>query len=513
MSVRLPRLFSEGMVLQRGERTRLWGWADEAVTVTFQGRSYAAQPGADGLFEVFLYIPQAGGPFPLVVNGETALNAYVGEVWLLAGQSNMVLPMRRCRYMYPDEVASPAAGVHQFAVPQRTDFHAPQDDLDGGRWVASGPDTVLDFSAAGYFFAKKIAARYNTPVGLLLTAIGGTPVHAWMPREALAAFPDLLTEADACRDDGAVARIIDDETAFFSAFYHDLDARDPGLAQSWFAPDFDGAAWADWDLDTSWAGCGTVWLRRTVIIPPRLAGREWTLFLGTVTDADTAYVNGERVGSTGYQYPPREYTTPPLPAGPCQITLRVVSKNGGAFTKNKPRHLSCDLGSIPLDGAAWKFHRGSAGNPPPAETFFHYKPTGLFGGMIAPLTRMTVRGALWYQGESDAHTPARYGEKLEGLLRGWRRAFGRDFPFLFVELPHWSGENWDALRREQRSLLSAPGTGMVSAYDLGEDNDLHPQGKMAVGERLARLAMRVAYGDGVAASPFEVVGAWAEGRE
>jgi sialate O-acetylesterase len=132
--------------------------------------------------------------------------------------------------------------------------------------------------------------------------------------------------------------------------------------------------------------------------------------------------------------------------------------------------------------------------------------------MIAPLERYIIKAVLWYQGESDAGNPGRYAEKFIALVRAFRAAWGYDFPFLFVELPHWEGgPDWDRLRRQQWLSLEIPNTAMAAAFDLGEHNDLHPQNKQQVGDRLARCAMRVIYGEKMMNSPFEIVG-YKDGR-
>jgi len=167
--------------------------------------------------------------------------------------------------------------------------------------------------------------------------------------------------------------------------------------------------------------------------------------------------------------------------------------------------LSTDVGSIDLSGT-WRFRYGGTAEPPPPETLLHCMPTGLYNGMIHPLRRHAVRGMIWYQGETDAYTPERYAEKFAAMARTWRTGWGHDFPLLFVELAHWGeGQCWDELRRQQRQALRVSGTAMAAAFDLGEHNDVHPQNKRTVGERLARCAMRVVYNEKLPPSPFEIV--------
>lgn len=506
MSIHLPPLLSDGMVLQRNAVVKLWGTSDEPVTLTFLGRQYHAVPDENNRWEILLHDLKPGGPYVLTINEITLHDIFIGDVWLCSGQSNMQIPMLRVKHMYPEELKNPNPNIRQFAVPQRFDFHGPAESLDGGSWLGASPETIGGFSAVGYFFAKRLYERYQVPIGLILSAVGGTPIHAWMSRGALDNFPELLHEADQCKDNTFMARIHEENIKCTENFFNEIDNTDPGLAGKWHSPDYDDSAWEERDLLAPWAGTGSVWLRKTIEIPPELAGKPATLFLGTLIDWDTVYVNGMLVGNTTYRYPPREYSIPELPKGRCVIAIRVISKDGGCFTPGKQYLLTTDAGSFNLNGT-WRFHRGGQGTAPAPEIFFHNKPTGLYNGMIAPLKRFTIKGVIWYQGESDDANPSCYAEKLTALIKCWRTDWGWELPFSFVELPHWGGGlNWNLIRQQQWKVLQVPKTAMAAAFDLGEHNDLHPQGKQVVGDRLARCAMRVAYGEKMPHSPFEIVG-------
>jgi sialate O-acetylesterase len=193
--VRLPRLVSNGMVLQREAPVRIWGWAKpgEAVTVAFLGKTYRATAGADGQWRVALSALKAGGPYEMKIDASNHLvlkDILLGDVWFCAGQSNMELPMRRVRDKYPQEVATANnPRIRQFDVPMRYAFNGPKNDVTGGNWVALSPETVLGFSAVGYFFAKEINAKYQVPVGLIKVAVGGSPAEAWLSADALKQFP------------------------------------------------------------------------------------------------------------------------------------------------------------------------------------------------------------------------------------------------------------------------------------------------------------------------------------
>ncbi|MGE5614660.1 MAG: sialate O-acetylesterase [Bacillota bacterium] len=508
MVVQLPFLISDGMVLQRNAAVRLWGKADGPVTVEFLGRQYRTLPNENGRWEVVLNGLRPGGPYELAVNGITIHDVHIGDVWLCSGQSNMQMQMQRVRHMYPEEMQAPNSNIRQFTVPYRCEFKMPLEDLDGGGWICASPGTIKDFSAVGYFFAKRLQERYKVPIGLILSAYGGTPIHAWMSRGMLGSFPGLLHEADRCTDGEYLEKIQAENEKNMQRFFGEIDENDPGLAEKWHMPDYDDSGWEERELLLPWTGSGSVWLRRTIDIPPEIAGKPATLFLGTIKDWDMVYVNGEVVGNTAYRYPPREYIVPSLPRGRCVIAIRAICKDGGCFTPGKQYLITTDSGSLDLDGA-WRFRRGARVAPAASEIFLHNKPTSLYNGMLAPLKRYTIKGVIWYQGESDDVNPESYAEKFAALVKGWRSDWGYEFPFLFVELAHWGeGTNWDLIRRQQRQSLSIPGTAMAAAFDLGEHNDLHPLGKQAIGDRLARCAMRAAYGETMPHSPFEIAGFW-----
>ncbi len=504
MSVRLSPLFSDGMVLQRDMPVQVWGESDGPVTVSLLGNTASAAPDAGGHWRAELPPMGPGGPFTMAVNDIRINGVYVGDVWLCSGQSNMELPMRRLKHVYPEEMeTADNPAIRQFAVPIRTGFHGPQ-RLEGGAWCGVTPQNIENFSGVGYFFAKRLYERYRVPVGIILCAVGGATIHAWMGRDTLKGYPDLLEEADRFADDGYVSGVLGENAAGQQAFFAAVDACDPGLKGRWFEPEYDDSAWEERDLLEPFPGTGSVWLRRTVDIPKELDGMPATLFLGSVIDWDMAWVNGMAAGNTTYRYPPREYPVASLRAERNVVAVRVIRRDGGCFTKGKQYLMSTTRGSFDLSGA-WKRKKGGTALPPPAEVAFYRPGTGLYNAMLAPLIGYAVKGALWYQGESDAGSPAGYADKMEALIRSWRAAWGYDFPFLFVELAHWEGgANWHLLRAQQRKALRVPRSAMAAAYDLGEDNDLHPLNKQAVGDRLARCARRVAYGETMPPSPYEI---------
>jgi sialate O-acetylesterase len=443
-------------------------------------------------------------------------NILVGDVWICSGQSNMVIPMERVKVIYEDEIANcENPSIRQFVVPDRYDFKAPQEDLEAGNWEAASADTILQFTAVGYFFAKALFEKYYVPIGLIRNSVGGTPVEAWLSEDALKYFPENLDIVEQLKVDGYIDSIMNKEQADSNAWFNSLNQNDNGLINgepAWADPSYDDSDWTTVKLPSSWEDeglrdlKGAVWFRKEIDVPASMIGKPAKLFMGTIVDSDSAYVNGTFVGSTGYQYPPRRYEVPVnlLKQDKNIITLRVISNDGkGEFIKDKPYKLFTEDQVINIQGE-WQYKIGAETQESlTPTTFFQYKPMGLFNGMIAPLLNYNMKGVIWYQGESNTGDPKGYHEKFSAMIADWRQKWQQgNFPFLYVQLSNFmeakvqpSESNWAELREEQCRTLDVSNTGMAVAIDLGEWNDLHPLNKRDVGNRLSLLARKIAYGE------------------
>ncbi|RZK24677.1 MAG: sialate O-acetylesterase [Hymenobacter sp.] len=528
--VRLPRLVSDGMVLQREQPVRLWGWAKpgEAVALTFQGQTYRATTAPSGQWHVQLPALQAGGPYDLTIKASNELavkDILVGDVWLCSGQSNMETPMSRVRDRYPQVIAQATnPRIRQFEVPLTYAFSGPKADLTGGRWVLTTPENVLKFSAVAYFFAKDLQAKYQVPIGIIKDAVGGSPAEAWLSADALKQFPAYAQQGAKYKDSTLVAGIKQRENAAVADWYKRLHQADQGEQPgqpNWSATSYDASSWATLTVPGYWADQtplgpvnGVVWLRKEVDVPAAMVGQPARLELGTLVDADSTYINGQLVGTTGYQYPPRKYDFGPgiLKAGKNVITVRLISNGGrGGFTMGKQYQLIAAGQTLDLKGP-WQYKLGATLPPTPGTTTFQYQPGGLYNGMIAPVLPYAVKGVLWYQGESNTSHPQDYQALLTGLIADWRAHTRQpNLPFVYAQLPNFmavkkepSESGWATLRDAQRRTLAVPHTGMATLLDVGEWNDIHPLDKLTVGHRLALAAEKVAYGDTkvVAAGPL-----------
>ncbi|MDP2885786.1 MAG: sialate O-acetylesterase [Ignavibacteria bacterium] len=518
--VKLPRLISDGMVLQRDARVNLWGWAGahEKLSIAFCDSVYRTSANEKGEWTVVLSHLKSGGPFTMTVsaaNTITIKDVMVGEVWVCSGQSNMELQMRRVRPLYEGEIArSENPHIRYFAVPQKYDFNTPATDLESGKWQSPDPNTVLGFSAVAYFFGAELYAKYHVPIGLINASLGGSPVESWMSEDALKEFSVHYKEAERFKDPALIKQIEGADKTRIDAWHKLLKEKDEGYRDSlklWYAPALDASDWSSMTIPGYWADTplgsvnGVVWFRKDVDLPASMAAQPAKLNLGRIVDADEAFVNGVLVGTTSYQYPPRWYEIPSglLKEGRNTIVVRVVSNIGkGGFVLDKPYELVCTGQTIDLKGP-WRYRLGATMEPLASQTFIRWKPLGLYNGMLAPLLNYSIKGVIWYQGESNAARPIEYRELLPAMIRDWRKHWNQgDFPFLLVQLPNYmepkpqpSESNWALLREVQLKTLSLPHTGMAVAIDIGEWNDIHPLNKKDVGKRLALAAQQVAYND------------------
>jgi sialate O-acetylesterase len=518
--VRLPRLVSDGMVLQRDAKVKVWGWAEagEKVTINFNGKTYSATAGTDGKWAVMLSSLKAGGPYSMEINAGnhiTLKNILIGDVWVCSGQSNMELPMNRVKDKYPDVIAhSDNPNIRQFIVPQRYVFGAPQEDLQSGNWESANPQSVLHFTAVGYFFAKTLYEKYHVPIGLINASLGGSPAQAWMSEDALKAFPAYLETAEKYKDSNYVNQVKEKDKAVSDAWYGRIQQLDKGLTNGekpWFDTTYDASGWQSMKLPAYWEDeglghvNGVVWFKKEIDVPASMTGKPARLLLGCIVDSDTVYINGTVAGTTSYQYPPRKYDIPSnmLKTGKNIIVIRVINTTGrGGFVKDKPYQLIVGGEIIDLRGE-WQYQLGGVMDPLPAPTFIQWQPLGLYNGMIAPLLNYTIKGVIWYQGESNTGNPLEYQKLFPALIANWRQKWNEgDFPFLYVQLANFmqaknepSESNWAMLREAQLKTLAVPNTGMAVITDIGEWNDIHPLDKEDVGKRLALAAQKAAYGD------------------
>jgi len=527
--VRLPVLVSDGMVLQRDQDLNIWGWASpgEKVTVRFNRRTYRTVTGQDGKWRVVMMPVKAGGPYEMIISGKntiTVRDILVGDVWFCSGQSNMVINMERVKERYPDDIASANfPQIRNFFIPTASDVTRVHEDLPPGKWIAASPTDVLTFGALTYFFARDIHTRYDVPVGIINSSVGGTPVEAWISEEGFSGLPEYAERVKRFSDTAYMNRILRPAGAGRTQPAPRVLTKrdvDQGISGSvpWYDPSYVPEGWHKFWLPGYWADQGVkglngiVWFRKEIVVPESMTGKPAKLFMGRIVDADNVYVNGVLSGSITYQYPPRRYDIPAgvLKPGKNIIVVKVTNTSGkGGFVPDKPYYLTAGGENIDLRGD-WLYKVGQvfrpvsfAGTGGGGSFSAQSEPTGLYNTMVAPAVGYGVKGFLWYQGETNERRPLEYQGLLEALISDWRSKWKQpELPFLYVQLPNYmevqylpSESNWAELRFGQMKVLSVPRTAMAVTIDVGEWNDIHPLEKKVIGQRLALAARKLAYGD------------------
>ena len=328
-------------------------------------------------------------------------------------------------------------------------------------------------------------------------------------------YPEYLAEVERLSPEGVIDSLERIDQDRIRKWYTDLNSRDKGIQNNWSAYEIEDVDWSTINIPSFWKETslgetnGIVWFRKSFELKNENLGGDASLFLGNIVDADSVFVNGEFVGNTTYKYPPRRYNIPKeiLRTGKNTISIKVLNERGsGGFIADKDYEIKTKDKTIDLKGS-WKYKLGASAESLQPQTFYRWKPEGLFNAMIHPLLDYKIKGAIWYQGESNTGEPEKYTAMFGDMVADWREKWGmqpKDFPFIFVQLAnfmeandHPTDSNWARLREAQLESLSIPKTGMAVTIDIGEWNDIHPLNKKDVGLRLAQAAFCVAYDEDV----------------
>ena len=536
--VHLPSIIGDNMVLQQGTKVRIWGTAKagERVTVTFGKNAANTVADAQGRWQVWLGPLKPAAPGDLIVKGDNVLtikNVLVGEVWICSGQSNMEWPLNNTDNASETLAEAKYPEIRLFTVEKKT-ATSPLDDVQG-HWVVTTPEEAAHFSAVGYFFGRELYQHLKTPIGLIHTSWGGTPAEAWTSHEGLLTSPELKPILDRYESSLNAEPATKETYARALAKWEEenlyVDRENKGEALGYANPGISTGDWSKMDLPKQFEAAGlmidgAVWFRKEVVIPEHWAGMDLVLNLAAIDDYDITYFNGTKIGSTGRETPdsyqvPRMYVVPGslVRAGTNVIAVRVFDRAGeGGFGRAGEMSLrspNLDLSkAISLRGQ-WDYkvelalepkHVDWGTRPEPVGATNQNSPSVLYNAMLAPLVPFAIRGAIWYQGESNAGRAYQYRTLFPIMIRDWRRAWGHVFPFYFVQLANWrprkeqpDESDWAELREAQFMTLREPQTGMAVAIDIGGE-DLHPRNKLDVGRRLAAWALADVYGEKVVPS-------------
>ena len=535
ISLQLTSLFSDHMVLQQKSNVKFWGtdkpnneitistsWENESKTIV----------GINGHWNVSIGTPSAGGPFKIEIKSnqhKIVLNdIMIGEVWLASGQSNMEMtlmgwPPNDIINNADEEIAkSSNSKIRMFNVEKQISIN-PLGDVKGS-WKVSSPEETKNFSASAYFFAKELFKKLQVPIGIINSSWGGTPAESWTSKKTIDTFNEFKSVTQSIN----TSDLFKNELKWFSQFkaigipttdeqWINLNLLDNLIVET----SYNDSDWEEIQLpgryDNQINGGefnGAVWFRKNIVIDN--LDSDYILTIGAVDDMDETYVNGHKIGGLigmGFWNKKREFKIPKsiLKKGNNTIAVRAIDAEGVGEIIG-PMTLSNNNIKVSLNGN-WKykliaeiynnkFYLYGINNIDFNSRIKTIKlnsgvPTVLYNGMINPLVPYTIKGVIWYQGESNVGRADQYENLFPAMIRDWREKWNYDFPFYYVQIaPYQYNINKDSsldqsqeLREAQRNSLKTKNTGMVVTMDIGNFNNIHPSNKQDIGSRLARLAL------------------------
>jgi sialate O-acetylesterase len=307
-------IICDGMILQRDTVNRIYGKERiaDSVTISFMNTLYTAKVNDKYNFSIELPPIAAGGPYSMTIKGSseiTITDILFGDVYILSGQSNMELPIGRVLDVSEEEVKQTyEPTIRQYLMPATFNFSEPEEFMYSGSWKKATEDELLGFSAAGYFFAKEIKETYNIPVGLIMTAVGGSKIESWMNPLTLSKYGDYELVVELFKDKKYFNNYIEEQQKAANQWVHQLEEEEDKYCAG--------------EIDNEWNTCvvpslvsdyidgnfqGSIYLCKEVNIDEEPTGKEADIYLGTIIDSDRVYINGHLIGRTEYRYPPRKY--------------------------------------------------------------------------------------------------------------------------------------------------------------------------------------------------------------
>ncbi|MGO4771465.1 sialate O-acetylesterase [Flavobacterium sp. W22_SRS_FK3] len=512
-NIRMPLIFSDGMVLQRNKTIPVWGWADanEKVAVHFNRQIVKTQADKNGKWTLNLKAENAGGPFELIIIGKnkiTIKNILVGEVWICSGQSNMEFQVSKTMNAEKEIADSNYPMIRHFGIAQDLSG-TPKEDLKAGKWEVSNKETVGNFTAVGFYFAKKLYAELKIPIGIINTSWGGTNVETWTSREAFEKsdeFKSMIADVPTVDMDfifESYKKSVLGNLKKVQGFEVTMDNEKQFKEFS-----FDDKNWPQIKVPSLWENQqignidGIVWMRKTIVLTAEQAKKEAVLHLSKVDDEDQTFVNGVEVGTNNIWEKLRIYKIPAgvLKEGNNVIAVRITDYSGGGGIYGEASDLKIQFkdNAIQLEGL-WKFNVVQVKMSVSPNSY----PSLLYNAMVNPLVPFAIQGVLWYQGEANVWRAKQYKKAFPLMITDWRTKFKQgNFPFYFVQLSTFDefkgnskiGSRWAELREAQSETLKLKNTGMAVTTDIGNAKDIHPTNKQDVGLRLAAIALNNIYG-------------------
>jgi sialate O-acetylesterase len=556
--LRVAPVFSDHMVLQQQKNVPIWGTGEpgaEIIITASWGDEVKTKVAESGNWQAAISTPKFGGPYDMKISSmdQNILfqDVMLGEVWLTSGQSNMEWPMYARINNQTEEIENANyPNIRMFTVPRNLNGT----NINDAKWNVTTPENVREFSAVGYFFARELNQKLQIPIGILNTSWGGTRVEAWTSIEKLASMEPSASEANEILDQGGVSAIrannFKNNQELVKANEKYLGAPSfsiPENIEEWksfklndldFAtPEFDDSSWKSFEASGSsgefityekffrkgtYAENGVLWLRKTFDVEdPDLAYN--FIVNGGIDDFDYTYINGTLIGNTLACCLDRSYKIPEglLKKEGNVLAIRIIDTSGdgafrgAAFLETQDKKHQLDKGSWRLKHHAFFLNTSIQEHHLDFESLLKNEAeiqanlkTGqslndpnvysiLFQTMVQPVIPYAIKGALWYQGESNVGNHQEYQTLFSGMINDWRARWNAEFPFYFVQIAPYEytpEASSQSVRDAQRKTLTLDNTGMAITMDIGEEKDIHPANKQDVGLRLARLALHNDYG-------------------
>lgn len=532
--ISMPKVFSNHMVLQRDIEIPIWGNAPVGAEITARFGNIQIKGIADENGKWMLHLPpfKAGGPYQLVVfqSGKPEQrikfdDVLVGDVWLASGQSNMELQVQQAKDAAKEIKQANYPTIRFFFVAHNKSIK-PEADIAGGSWQLCDSVNIKTASAVAYYFARKIHADINVPIGILQTTWGGTPVEAWTSKEML--LTSSVTHDKVIANDTVnLTHFVKDSLdliRFWDIVYHPQNKTDKTITQ----PSYNDAKWSEVVMPSvlKTSGIpyyeGMVWLRKVIELPADFNTETVTLHLGHPEMNYTVYINGNEICKTIWNASPTHNY--PVPAkfihkGKNTLTIRMAYLWGGGGFNPPAQEMYISDGNSQISIAGnWKYKKDLEPSLPRIHNYQYY-PAFLFNAMIKPLIPYGLKGFLWYQGEANDSLAYNYRTLFPMMITDWRIRWKQAYlPFLYVQLPNFKKRQaepmeseWAELREAQAMALAQPNTSMVCTIDLGVADNIHPTNKQDVGVRLALATEKSVYGkkcvaSGPMFSNYKVVG-------
>ncbi|TXE03425.1 sialate O-acetylesterase [Algoriphagus aquimarinus] len=505
--VSLPKLFGDGMVVQRDEAISVWGRGipGKNVRVSLAGAVTSGTVEPDSTWILKLPKLPAGGPFVLEVNKQKVTDVYIGDVWVAGGQSNM-------EWILKSQVIGAEKEFAEGGNPQIRFFKVPRsysavklDDVVGGEWKVADSVNMKDFSAIAWFFAKLNNQEKKVPVGIIESNWGGTPVEGWTDVEILAKMEGSFNEQanDIIKNNESWdAKLKENES---NSQLRDSMAKTPDSLAVLKATSisYDDSNWRSISLPQGNPLQHIAWVRKKFTVSDT---ENVSLHLPYLDQMAYVYLNGKLLHfkDWGASMPDVEIPSDMLLKGSNVLSIRAVNTwdNQPRIGQEGEMYLLESGNKISLEGT-WKYSNSTVEPHLPKVEWYNWMPGMMYNAMIVPITNYSIKGAIWYQGESNAGRHEEYKMLFTTMIKNWREDWGMgDFPFLFVQLANFmerkelqAESDWAYLRDAQTQTLELPKTGMATIIDIGEAGDIHPKNKKDVAERLWLQAKKVAFGD------------------